>query len=228
MTAETRTTENSQPETVGPTDPRRRRPMDLQPTGNPRAIWNGSEPRESVSPGEVLAQPIARPPSRKASILKQAGSLLCLCALAVGSYFGVSHFLVQSVRVVGVSMVPTLQDSQSYLLNRWIYYTRGPKRGEVVVLRDPSDNGFSVKRVIATAGESVFLKDGNVYVNGRQLNEPYLRRDTFTDTGLRFRNELILCGTGQYFLLGDNRMNSIDSRVYGPVPRQNILGMIVR
>jgi len=196
--------------------------------GSLRSTWTISTPVESVSPGEVLAQPIASPPSRKASILKQAGSLLCLCALAVGSYFGVSHFLVQSVRVVGVSMVPTLQDSQSYLLNRWIYYTRGPKRGEVVVLRDPSDNGFSVKRVIATAGESVFLKDGNVYVNGRQLNEPYLSRDTFTDTGLRFRNELILCGTGQYFVLGDNRMNSIDSRVYGPVPRQNILGMIVR
>jgi signal peptidase I len=124
-------------------------------------------------------------------------------------------------------MVPTLQDSQNYLLNRWIYYTRGPKHSEIVVLRDPSDNGFSVKRVIATAGDSVYLKDGNVYVNGRQLNEPYLRPGTFTDTGLRFRNELIMCGTGQYFVLGDNRMNSIDSRVYGPVPRQNILGLIV-
>jgi signal peptidase I len=95
-------------------------------------------------------------------------------------------------------------------------------------LRDPSDNGFSVKRVIAAAGDSVYLKDGSVYLNGRQLDEPYLPAGTFTGTGERYRDKLILCGTGQYFVLGDNRMNSIDSRVYGPVPRQNILGMIVR
>jgi signal peptidase I len=181
-----------------------------------------------ISPGEVMTQPVfVQPASRKASIIKQFFSLLCLFVLAFGSYFGVSHFLVQSVKVIGVSMVPTLHDSQNYLLNRWIYYTRGPKRSEIVVLRDPSDNGFSVKRVIATAGDSVFLKDGNIYINGRELNEPYLRPGTFTDTGERYRDKLIVCGNGQFFVLGDNRMNSIDSRFYGPVPRQNILGMIV-
>ena len=182
---------------------------------------------ESVSPGEVLAPPAAKAGVRAGHLLKQLCQLLILTALAMGSYLVISHFLVESVRVVGISMVPTLQDSQSFLLNRWIYYVRSPKRADVVVIRDPSDNGFSVKRVIATPGESVFLKEGKVYVNGRQLDEPYLCAGTPTYTTFKFKDQLILCGRNQYFLLGDNRMNSIDSRVYGPVPRANVLGLIV-
>jgi signal peptidase I len=186
---------------------------------------------ESVSPGPAL---LPRPalvygaPSRARSVLKRTCQLLTISCLACASYFLVSHYLVQTVQVVGVSMVPTLSDSDHYLLNRWIFRVRSPKHSEVVVLRDPSDNGFSVKRVIATAGESIYLKGGNVYVNGRRLDEPYLRPGTPTFTDSKYRDQLILCGKNQYFLLGDNRLNSVDSRVYGPVPRQNILGLIVR
>jgi signal peptidase I len=201
--------------------------LTLNPISDLKA-WSVPEP-ESISPGEDLPQPINAPlpQPRKTSIFKQIFSLLFLCALAFGSYFGVSHFLVQSVKVVGASMIPTLHDSENYLLNRWIYYARSPKRSEIVVLRDPSDNGFSVKRVIATAGDSIFFKDGHVYINGQEQAESYLRPGTITDTGERYRDKLIVCGVGQFFVLGDNRMNSVDSRMYGPVPRQNILGMIV-
>jgi len=149
-------------------------------------------------------------------------------ALAVASYFVISHFLLESVKVVGRSMVPTLCDSQHYLLNRWIYHVHAPRRSDIVVLRDPSDNGFSVKRVIAAPGDSIYLKDGNVYLNGCKLSEPYLAANTPTFTESKFRDQLILCGKDQYFLLGDNRLNSIDSRTYGPVPRRNILGPLVR
>jgi signal peptidase I len=161
------------------------------------------------------------------SVLRQVCQLLSVAALAVASYLVISHFLLQSVKVVGRSMVPTLYDSQHYLLNRWIYHLRTPQHSDIVVLRDPSDNGFSVKRVIAAPGDSIYLKDGNVYLNGCKLNEPYLapRTPTFTDS--KFRDQLILCGKDQFFLLGDNRLNSIDSRAYGPVPRRNILGPLV-
>src|SRR5262249_20963302 len=105
---------------------------------------------------------------------------------------------------------------------------RSPQRTEVVVIRDPSANCFSVKRVIAVGGESVFLKDGSVFVNGQKLDEPYLPATTRTFPYGRCKNQLILCGKDQFFLLGDNRGNSADSRSYGPVPRQNILGLVVR
>src|SRR5512135_1249087 len=98
-------------------------------------------------------------------ILRQAFHFLVFGILTAASYFVISHYLLQSVKVVGRSMVPTLSDSQHYLLNRWVYYFHAPRHSDVVVLRDPSDNGFSVKRIIATPGESIHLKDGCVYVN---------------------------------------------------------------
>ena len=71
------------------------------------------------------------------------------------------------------------------------------------------------------------MKDGRVYVNGCKLDEPYLAPGTPTFTDSKYRDQLILCGKDQFFVLGDNRLNSIDSRAYGPVPRRNILGPII-
>jgi signal peptidase I len=188
--------------------------------------------KRTTDPESISANPDLFPLNHKArtpvkSILGQIGQFLIVGALAVASYFVISHFFLQSVKIVGRSMVPTLCDSQHYLLNRWIYYVRPPRQSDIVVLRDPSDNGYSVKRVIAAPGDSIYLKDGNVYVNGSKLIETYLSPGTPTFTDSKYRDQLILCGKGQFFVLGDNRLNSIDSRAYGPVPRVNILGPIV-
>ena len=188
--------------------------------------------KRTTDPESISANPDLFPLNHKArtpvkSILGQIGQFLIVGALAVASYFVISHFFLQSVKIVGRSMVPTLCDSQHYLLNRWIYYVRPPRQSDIVVLRDPSDNGYSVKRVIAAPGDSIYLKDGNVYVNGSKLIETYLSPGTPTFTDSKYRDQLILCGKGQFFVLGDNRLNSIDSRAYGPVPRINILGPIV-
>jgi signal peptidase I len=161
-------------------------------------------------------------------LLRQAGQCLVIAVLAAASYYLISRYFLQTVKVVGRSMVPTLSDSQYFLLNRWVYHVHAPQRSDIVVLRDPSDNGFSVKRIIAVPGDSIYLKDGRVYLNGCKMEETYLAPGMPTFPESHLHGQLILCGKDQYFLLGDNRRNSIDSRTYGPVPRANLLGPIIR
>ncbi len=168
-------------------------------------------------------------PARRASLtLRRIGQGLAILALATASYFFVSRFVVQSVTVSGSSMSPALSNGDHYLLNRWIFHVRAPHRSEIVVLRDPLDQGYSVKRIIAVAGDLVSVKQGRVYINGREYQESYLTPGTVTLANWPATEQAFTCGQGQYFLLGDNRNNSIDSRTYGVVPRGNILGLVVR
>jgi signal peptidase I len=183
------------------------------------------EPTRAEACPSVPVDPVRRP---SASLAQQGLSVLSFLALVAASYFAISNFLLQTVKIVGRSMRPTLSDSQHCLLNRWIYRVRAPRRNEVVVLRDPSDNGFSVKRVIAAPGDSLYLKDGRVYLNGCKLTEPYLTTGTPTYPNPGLKDQLIHCGKDQYYVLGDNRQNSVDSRTYGPVPRRNLLGPIMQ
>ncbi|MCU0783007.1 MAG: signal peptidase I [Verrucomicrobia bacterium] len=150
-----------------------------------------------------------------------------VAVLALAGYLIISHLILQSVRVVGVSMSPTLKNSGFYLLNRCVYLVRNPQPNDIVVIRDPLDQSYSVKRIIAGAGDSVYITAGRVYVNGRELAEPYLSPNTPTWAYERQPEKVIRCRQDEYFLLGDNRLNSTDSRAYGPVPRQNILGAII-
>lgn len=179
---------------------------------------------ESMAAGQTLLSPVR---TRRTAFLRQVFQWISIATLSLVSYFLISQFFLQSVTVVGLSMAPTLSDSQRYLLNRWIFYLRNPQRSEVVVIRDPVEHSFAVKRVIGVAGDSIFLTNGNVYVNGRKLNEPYLAPGMPTFTYTRFKEQLFTCGKNEYFVLGDNRKNSLDSRTYGPVLRRNVLGLII-
>ncbi len=165
--------------------------------------------------------------TRARSLLWQLQQALLIGVLAFGCYFLISRFFVQSVTVVGMSMAPTLMQSERYLLNKWVFHVRAPQRSDVVVLRDPLDNGFSVKRIIGVGGDTVTLRRGTVYLNGAELSEPYLPSTTVT-FGTTFKEQVFRCPAGYYFVLGDNRKNSVDSRNYGPVRRENILGLVVR
>lgn len=182
---------------------------------------------ESMSTGQELLPSVANGPRRAPSFPRQLAQCALIVALGFASYLLVTQYLLQSVRVVGVSMLPTLHDSQRYLMNRWIFYVRDPHAAEVVVLRDPMDQGLSVKRVIAVAGDTVRLERGTVYVNDHKLVEPYLAPGTPTFAAAPTRQQVFHCGAGQYFVLGDNRNASADSRNYGLVPRRNILGLIL-
>lgn len=159
-------------------------------------------------------------------LIQKLGILLLIGLLSIPVYFLISQYLIKSVKVVGTSMVPTLQPGASYLLEPWAFNDRNPQRNDIVVIRDPGDHGLSVKRIVAVSGESILFKNGSVYVNGKKLAEPYLPPHTLTFTYSQAKEQFITCGKDQFFVLGDNRLVSVDSRSYGPVSRKDILGLV--
>lgn len=137
-------------------------------------------------------------------------------------------FAVQPVVVEGTSMLPQLHDGERLLVNKLVYYKWRSvswghlERGDIVVFWYPSDPDKSyVKRVIGLPGETVEVRSGKVYINGRELNEPYI--DTILNQNLR-ENVIKTVDQHYYFVMGDNRDNSSDSRVWGLVPEKYIYG----
>lgn len=124
-------------------------------------------------------------------------------------------------------MYPTLSDSGHYWLDRFSYIMSEPRPNDIVVLKDPRDNVLDVKRIIAMPQQSICISGGKVYVDGKLLHQPYLLPKTPTYADDRSGNELICIGQNEFFVMGDNRNNSDDSRVFGAVRRQDILGKVV-
>lgn len=162
-----------------------------------------------------------------ATLGQQLVHCLFAAVVAVGTYFAGSHFLLQKVVVSGNSMSPTLRDDDAFLMNRAEFLFRKPQWGDIVVIRDPEVGCLSIKRVVAVEGQRVELNGGMVFVDGRKLPESYLKPGTKTFSYHQTDAEHFNCEADQYFVLGDNRSESADSRLYGPVPRQNILGVVV-
>jgi signal peptidase I len=128
------------------------------------------------------------------------------------------RIVVQNFRIEGQSMVPTLQSGEYLLVNKLSYRLGEPQRGDIIVFQAwESDKDF-IKRVVAGPGDEVSIKESKVFVNGQPLREPYILAppgDTLGPFNL---------GPDEYFVLGDNRPNSSDSRVYGPLNRDRIIG----
>jgi signal peptidase I len=193
--------------------------------------------------------PVARPPERR-SLVRPAGRLVrelaetIVLALAI---FLLVRSVVQNFQVDGKSMEPTLETGWYLLVNKSLYWEvnletvgkfvpfvepghdptrylfRGPKRGDVVVFRQPgqpigaTERDF-IKRIIGLPGEIVEVHDGTVFINGKPLHEPYIADKPNYDCPPR------RVPAGHYWVLGDNRNNSSDSHAWGPVPKGNIIG----
>jgi signal peptidase I len=169
---------------------------------------------------ETLSQP-AQPAEAKSKPFQSLIDLLHDLAIAVVVCVLLITYVVQAFKVQGTSMSPELLDGERILVNKFFRYVTEIQRGDVVVFWYPEDPDLSfIKRVVALPGENVEIRSGAVYVNGNLLEEPYVepeRSDQRSFPSLEVR-------PGHFFVLGDNRRGSNDSRTWGLVPERYIYG----
>jgi signal peptidase I len=133
-------------------------------------------------------------------------------------------FFYQPVKVEGTSMTPLISDQERIFINKFVYRFEPIERGDVVVFWYPLDRTKSfIKRVIGLPGDIVEIRSGVVFVNGKSLWEPYVPTES-ADLG---NLAPLVVPDGEYFVMGDHRTSSNDSRIFGPVPRKFIYGKAV-
>ena len=172
-----------------------------------------------MSEPDVTVEPVQ--PRRTSSLIamwvRDLVISLCLSAFVI-------VFLYQPVKVEGTSMLPGLEDQERIFVNKFVYRLEPIERGDVVVFRYPRDPSKSyIKRVIAVPGDRVVIDTGRVYVNGDPLPEPYV---PWQYRDFRSQPEIVV-PPHAYFVLGDHRSLSNDSREFGPVPDRYISGKAV-
>ena len=142
--------------------------------------------------------------------------ILALIAFMILNTFFYSIFIVD-----GASMDPNFKDGEWILWNKNVYDKTNPKRGDIVVVNYPGDPNHKkyVKRVVGLPGDEIEIKEGLVYLDGDRLKEDYLRFDVDSSPDGNWK-----MGNGEYFVMGDNRPNSNDSRYFGAVKKRFIQG----
>jgi len=148
----------------------------------------------------------------------------------------IRYFVFQPFIVSGSSMVPNFQDGEYLIIDELSYNFGDPKRGDVIVMRYPKDeNQFFIKRIIVLPGEKLQLQNGKVIIyndehpDGVALDEKYLPNQSMTyeqDTVLLGGSKILTLGAGEYFVMGDNRLASSDSRDWGVLPEKDIIGKV--
>lgn len=161
--------------------------------------------------------PPAQPPTARGLLSVWARDL----GLSVIVSFFIITFLYQPVRVEGTSMVPQLEDQDRVFINKFTYHFSDIGHGDVIVFRYPRDLEKSyIKRVIAVPGDVLRIDRGQVYVNGSALTEDYVPRRFHDDRSY----EQSVIPANEYFVMGDHRSISSDSRDFGPVDRRLVYG----
>jgi signal peptidase I len=159
------------------------------------------------------------------SILSFFGDIVETVIIALVIFLVVYIFLVQPHRVSGDSMKPNFLDGELILTDKISYRIDQPKRGDVIVFKAPVDQSKDfIKRIIGLPGEKIEIKAGEIYINDKKLNEPYFSDAKLAETGTHYETTSITVPERHYYVFGDNRLASFDSREWGPLPKENIVG----
>ena len=154
------------------------------------------------------------------SLLAKVLGLLAMAVLAVGLILLMQGYLAHSFLIPSGSMEPTLLSGDRVLTTPLVFDFRDPARGDVVVFHSSAFAGaVLIKRVVAVAGDIVEVKNGALYVNGERQEESYL-----LDPAMDSDFPKTLVPAGDLFVMGDNRNDSEDSRIFGPVPKKDVIG----
>lgn len=173
-------------------------------------------------PIAVAPVQLQEPAVRTRSLLLSVWLRDLIISLAISCFIII--FLYQPVKVEGTSMMPSLEDQERIFVNKFVYRLEPIQRGDIVVFRYPRDPSKSfIKRVVGLAGDRVQIDAGRVYVNGQLLEEDYVPR-AYEDTR---SYETIVVPPDAYFVLGDHRSLSNDSRDFGAVNERYIYGKAV-
>jgi signal peptidase I len=221
-------------------DPDRRRSYDAS-----RGIWR-TEAAPSGTPEPVVEEKRPHNPVTRATRNLPRGWRITIDWIvtivgAIAIVLAIKAWVINPYRIPSSSMEPTLhcarpgsgcesRFSDRVLANRFIYHFRKPHRGDIIVFKTPplakqrcGAGGTFVKRLIALPGETWEEKNGFIFIDGKKLIEPYVKSDR-RDTGTSYPARKI--PPSMYFMMGDNRTQSCDSREWGPVPRGNLIGEV--
>ncbi|MDI6692992.1 MAG: signal peptidase I [Anaerosomatales bacterium] len=151
--------------------------------------------------------------------------LVVMVAIAFALATVVRAYVVQPYVIPSGSMIPTIEIQERVLANKFVYRFEKPKPGDIVVLDDPTGSVPTlIKRVIAVEGQTIDIEDGSVIVDGKRLDEPYTHGKRTEPGPVPLP---LTIPKGYVWVMGDNRPNSSDSRVFGPVPMRSIHGKAV-
>ncbi len=150
-------------------------------------------------------------------------------AIAVILALFVRAFIVQAFKIPTGSMKPTLNENDRIFVNKYIYRFNQPQRGDIIVFRYPEDPKKDfIKRLIAVGGETVEIKEGNIFIDGKQVQDPLITKIFYYNRGdYGETNQKIAVPKDNFYMLGDNSNSSRDSRYWGFVPKKYIIGKAI-
>ncbi len=176
---------------------------------------------------EIIVQTDSTEEEKTPSVGSFLWELARIIIIAFVIMIGFRFFVAEPFIVSGSSMVPNFHDREYLVVNKMSYRFHEPQRGDVIVFRYPKDTSqYFIKRIIGLPGEKVKIQNGQAYIfnkehpDGSPLTEPYLSNQDIT----LGKDDQVTLGTDQYFVMGDNRLASSDSRSWGILPKRDIIG----